>query len=51
MVEDVAVSFDEEFKDVVIYTAELRSDRVASFSDALTEATAGRAGLVPVGVE
>ena len=48
LVEQVAESFDEEFKDVVIYTATVRTERIASFALDLTDATAGRAGLVPI---
>ena len=46
LVEEYTESFAEEFKDVVIYTAEIRLDKLAALGALLTERTAGRAGLV-----
>lgn len=46
LLEEYAETFDEEFKDVVIYLAEIREDRLDEFSGLLTERTSGRAGFV-----
>ncbi len=46
LVEETTESFTEEFKDVVIYTAQVRVDRLAYLTETLTERTAGRAGLI-----
>jgi uncharacterized YigZ family protein len=46
LVEDYALRFDEEFRDVVSYTLTLRSDHVEEFSARLTDMSQGRAGMV-----
>ena len=50
LVETHTEEFEEEFRDVVIYTASIRDDRLDMFSDELTERTAGRAGLVNIDI-
>ncbi|MCB0713455.1 MAG: YigZ family protein [Ignavibacteriae bacterium] len=50
LVEAQTEEFDEEFRDVVIYTASIRDDRLKRFADELTEKTAGRAGLVNIDI-
>lgn len=46
LLEEYSDRFEEEFKDVVIYSGEIRLDRLDTFSSLLTERTSGRAGLV-----
>lgn len=46
LVESYAESFEEEFKDVVIYTISMRDMNVDAFADALTQKTSGRAGYI-----
>ena len=48
LVEAQTEEFEEEFLDVVIYTASIRDDRLDRFSEELTEKTAGRAGLINI---
>lgn len=50
LVEATTEEFEEEFRDVVIYTAAIRDDRLEDFSAELTEKTAGRAGLVNIDI-
>jgi uncharacterized YigZ family protein len=46
LVDTYAISFEEEFRDVVCYTISIRSDQVEEFTALLTEVSNGRAGLV-----
>lgn len=46
LVESATERFEEEFRDVVIYTADIRDDRLDDFSRQLTSITAGRAGMI-----
>jgi uncharacterized YigZ family protein len=46
LVERYALTFQEEFRDVVSYTMSIRSDQVAEFAEILTETSNGRAGVV-----
>jgi uncharacterized YigZ family protein len=46
LVERYAVSFQEEFRDIVNYTMVIRSEQVEEFSALLTETSNGRAGVV-----
>lgn len=46
LVESQTERFEEEFRDVVIYTADIRDDRLEGFSRQLTSVTAGRAGMI-----
>lgn len=50
LVEAQTEEFDEEFRDVVIYTATIRDDNLKHFSEQLTERTAGRAGLINIDI-
>lgn len=50
LVEATTESFDEEFRDVVIYTADIRDDRLDRFAEQLTSITAGRAGLINLSI-
>lgn len=46
LIEAQTEQFEEEFRDVVIYTAEIRDDRLEEFSKELTHISAGRAGMI-----
>jgi uncharacterized YigZ family protein len=46
LVERYAISFQEEFRDIVNYTVVIRSEQVEEFSALLTETSNGRAGLI-----
>lgn len=46
LVEAQTERFEEEFRDVVIYTADIRDDRLEAFSEQLTQISAGRAGMI-----
>lgn len=46
LVEAETERFEEEFRDVVIYTADIRDDRLEAFSEQLTQISAGRAGMI-----
>jgi len=46
LVEDYALRFEEEFRDVVSYIVSLRTDQVEEFTARLTEASNGRAGMI-----
>jgi uncharacterized YigZ family protein len=46
LVERYAISFQEEFRDIVNYTVLIRSEQVEEFSALLTETSNGRAGLI-----
>lgn len=50
LVEAQTERFEEEFRDVVIYTADIRDDRLEQFSKQLTSATAGRAGMINLAI-
>ncbi|MCE2504445.1 MAG: YigZ family protein [Chlorobi bacterium] len=50
LVESETKEFDEEFRDVVIYTASIRDENLDTFSETLTEKTAGRAGLINIDI-
>lgn len=50
LVEEQTESFEEEFRDVVIYTANIRDDRLDSFSERLTSITAARAGMINLAI-
>ena len=46
LLDEYVERFEEEYKDVVIYSGEIRLDRLEEFSALLTERTSGRAGMV-----
>ena len=46
LVEEYAVGFEEEFRDVVNYLVTLRADQVEEFSERLTDLSQGRAGMI-----
>lgn len=46
LVEHYALSFEEEFRDVITYRMEIRRDLVEEFAAHLTETSQGRAGMV-----
>lgn len=46
LVEQFAVSFDEEFRDVITYRMLIRSSRLEEFAARLTETSQGRAGMI-----
>jgi uncharacterized YigZ family protein len=46
LVESYALSFEEEFRDVITYRMQIRSDQVDEFSARLTETSQGRAGMI-----
>lgn len=46
LVEQYALSFEEEYRDVVNYVATIRSDQLEEFSTQLTEGSQGRAGMI-----
>jgi uncharacterized YigZ family protein len=46
LVESYALSFEEEFRDVITYRMQIRSDKVDEFSARLTETSQGRAGMI-----
>ncbi len=46
LVEEYAVGFEEEFRDVVNYLVTLRRDQVDEFSERLTDLSQGRAGMI-----
>jgi uncharacterized YigZ family protein len=46
LVERYAISFQEEFRDIVNYTVVIRSEQVEEFSAQLTETSNGRAGVI-----
>jgi uncharacterized YigZ family protein len=46
LVERYAISFHEEFRDIVNYTVVIRSEQVEEFSALLTETSNGRAGMI-----
>ena len=48
LVEAQTEDFEEEFRDVVIYSATIRDDNLDVFTKQLTEKTAGRAGLINI---
>lgn len=50
LVEAETERFEEEFRDVVIYTADIRDDRLERFARQLTSVTAGRAGMINLAI-
>lgn len=46
LVERYALSFDEEFRDVITYRMQIRSELVEEFAAQLTETSQGRAGMI-----
>lgn len=46
LVEQYALGFEEEFRDVITYRMEIRSDLVDEFAARLTETSQGRAGMI-----
>jgi uncharacterized YigZ family protein len=46
LVEAYALAFEEEFRDVITYRMEIRSDLVEEFATRLTETSQGRAGMI-----
>lgn len=46
LVEQYALGFEEEFRDVITYRMEIRRDLVEEFAGRLTETSQGRAGMI-----
>jgi uncharacterized YigZ family protein len=51
LVDRYAVRFEEEFRDVVRYRLSVRCDQVDEFSELISEASQGRAGMVKISGE